>query len=51
MKDNKLYRWIYKNITCRIFKNDTAICVMGLFSGIKYKLGIAKEGIDFKTVR
>lgn len=51
MKNNKLQSWIHENIICRIFKNDTAICVMGLFSGIKYKLGVAKEGIDFKTVK
>lgn len=44
-------RQYHENIICRIFKNDTAICVMGLVSGIKYKLGVAKEGVDFKTVR
>lgn len=47
----KTIRQYHENIICRIFKNDTAICVMGLVSGIKYKLGVAKEGVDFKTVR
>ncbi len=45
-KPNKIQTWIHKNITCKLF-TDPAILTMGLVSGIKYNLGIAKEGVDF----
>lgn len=50
MKRSKLSIWVHENITCRIFKNDVEIYAMGLVSGIRYKLGIAKEGIDYWEV-
>ena len=46
-KTNKFENWFHKNITCKLTKNP-AILAMGLISGIRYNLGIAKEGVDFE---
>lgn len=45
-KRNKLALFLHRNITSRLIK-DPAIQALGLISGIKYNLGIAKEGIDY----
>lgn len=42
----KLNSWIHRNIIMRLTDN-AAIRVFGLVGGIKYMLGLAKEGVDF----
>ncbi|MBO4847196.1 MAG: hypothetical protein J5525_13000 [Lachnospiraceae bacterium] len=41
-----LNSWIRRNIIMRLTDN-AAIKVFGLVGGIKYMLGLAKEGVDF----
>lgn len=48
-KRNKITKWLHFNITCKLFK-DPAITALGLVSGIRYNLGLAKEGRDFNTI-
>lgn len=43
---NNLKKWFHFNIVCKI-TNDPAIKALGLISGIRYNLGIAKEGVDY----
>lgn len=43
---NKIQKMIHYNIICKIFK-DPAIQAMGIVSGVRYNLGIAKPGRDF----
>lgn len=45
----RIKKWIHYNIVCKLTKNP-AIKACGLISGIKYNLGIAKEGVDFITL-
>jgi len=47
---SKLERFIHTNIICKIVK-DPAIQAMGIVSGIRYNLGIAKPGRDYIDVQ
>ena len=48
-RPTKIEKYIHYNIICRLTK-DPAILAMGLIGGIKYNLGLAKEGRDFISV-
>lgn len=43
---NKFKVWLHRNIVCRLTQNPP-IRALGLISGIKYKFGIAKKGVDY----
>lgn len=45
----KIAKWLHFNITCKLIQ-DPAITALGFVSGIRYNLGLAKEGRDFKTI-
>ena len=42
----RIAKWFHTHITMRLFKNP-AIRALGLYSGIRYNLGIAREGRDY----